>query len=115
MTFEEKRKSAIELLAERGVKRPAYAPTIVTLLWRAGLEIPPPHFAPFLGVFTFAAAFIAIAWGLLMWFVVWAPHGEAVVTAIMISALVGVLAGLVIAGYYRYSSRKLALPRWEKL
>jgi hypothetical protein len=115
MTFEEKRKSAIALLAERGVKRPAYAPTIVTLLWRAGLEVPPPHFAPFLAVFAFAAVFIAATWGLLMWFVVWAPHGEAVLTAIMIAALVGGFAGLVIAGYYRYSARKLALPRWETI
>jgi hypothetical protein len=115
MTFEDKRLAAIALLASRGVKRPAYAPTIVTWLWRAGLEVPPPHFAPFLGVFAFAALVVGITWGALMWIAVWSRHGVSPVNAAEMAAVVGAIVGLVVAGYYWWSAKKLGLGSWSEM
>ena len=112
-TFDEKLAAAKKLLASKGLWRASYAPTLVAFLWRAGVRIPPPHFAGFFGVFLFSGAVFGVAWGLIMWWLRWASHGTPATTAAALSALVGALVGLAMAGYYRYSARHNAIPSWD--
>jgi hypothetical protein len=111
--FDEKVTAAKELLASKGIARPLYAPTVVALLWRLGVEIPPPHFAGFAGVFAFAAILFGVAWGLIMWFAWWSHHGTPLPFAIGVSAAVGIVVGLAVAAYYHAAARKYAIPRWR--
>lgn len=47
MTFDEKKKRALTLMEEKKMWRCNYAPPILLLLWKLGLQIPPAPFAPF--------------------------------------------------------------------
>jgi hypothetical protein len=113
MTFEEKRTAALDNLASKGIRRQAYAPTLVKGLWRLGLKVPPPHFAGFFGTFAISAGVFGVAWGLVMWFAYWSSHGGEPLMAAGVSVVVGLLLGLVVASYYRYSARKHSIPRWD--
>src|SRR4051794_34204715 len=113
MTFEDKRVAAIELLKSKGVRRPAYAPTIVATAWKLGLEIPPPHFAGPLGIIGFVTIVFGTTWGIFLWFVVWSRNGTTPLRAIAMSAALGLAASLVAAVYFRRSARTLGLPRWD--
>ncbi len=113
MSFKEKLAAAKALLISKGLRRPSYAPTVVAFLWRFGIEIPPPHFAGFLGTFVFSAGLFGVAWGTIMWLVAWSRHGTSPVAAVGWSVLIGLLVGLAVALYYRYSARKHAIPRWD--
>ena len=113
MTFDEKLAAAKGLLASKGISRRIYAPTVVTLLWRSGVEVPPPHFAGFWGLFLFSGSVFGAAWGILMWLAFWSRHGSPPSFAVGVSAFAGLLFGLTAAGYYRYAARKYSIPRWD--
>jgi hypothetical protein len=113
MTFDEKLAAAKKLLASKGIWRASYAPTLVAFLWRFGLHIPPPHFAGFLGVFLFSGSVFAVSWGLLMWLIRWSRQGMPPSIAVGFSALIGLLFGLGMASYYRYTARKYSIPTWD--
>ncbi|MFZ6755548.1 DUF6404 family protein, partial [Undibacterium sp. Dicai25W] len=49
MNCSRKRGAALKLLESIGISRSNYAPPLVRLLWRVGIDIPPPHFG---GIFT---------------------------------------------------------------
>lgn len=63
-----KRDAALTLLAKTGMWRSNYEPPILRLMWRAGVDVPPPHFAQFWQNAVVTGGFYAIAWGLLMYF-----------------------------------------------
>ncbi len=113
MTFDEKRTAAVELLASRGLWHRTYAPTLVKWLWRFGFKVPPPHFAGFFGTLAVSGGVFGTVWGLVMWFAVWSRSGLAPMVAVAISATAGLLLGLVMASYYRYSARRHSIPRWS--
>jgi hypothetical protein len=112
MNFNEKVAAAKDYLASKGIIRQAYAPTLVTLLWRLGVKVPPPHFAGFAGTFLFVGTFFGTVWGLVMWFLYWSRNGVAPAQAVGYSALAGLVLGLLFASYYRFSARKHGIPRW---
>lgn len=112
MNFNDKLAAAKELLAAKGIWRQAYAPTVVTFLWRLGVPMPPPHFAAFLSIFLFAGTFFGVLWGLIMWFWRWSSAGVTPGLAFGYAAASGIVVGLVFASYYRYSARKHGIPRW---
>lgn len=113
MNFQTKVEAAKKLLSSKGIPRPAYAPTVVAFLWKAGVEIPPPHFAGFGGVFAFATALFGVAWGAIMWFAWWSRHSTPLAVALGTSIVVALAVGLAVAAYYRASARKYAIPRWR--
>jgi len=114
MNFNEKVAAAKDYLASKGIIRQAYAPTLVTLLWRLGVNVPPPHFAGFASTFLVAGTFFGTVWGVIMWFVTWSKNGVAPAQAVGYSALAGLVLGLVFASYYRFSARKHGIPRWSE-
>jgi len=113
MNFNEKLTAAKEVLAATGMKRRLYAPSFVAFLWRLGIQVPPPHFAGFLGTSLFAGTLFGTLWGVLMWFLRWSHDGVTPGTAVAYAALAAIIPGLAAATYYRYSARKHAIPRWS--
>jgi hypothetical protein len=114
MNFEQKVTAANELLASKGIPHQLYAPTLVKLLRRLGLKVPPPHFAGFFGTFFVTAVFFGVLWGAIMWFAWWSAHGTPPATAVAISAAIGAILGLLFAAYYRTSGRKHGIPPWDQ-
>src|SRR4051812_10526784 len=58
----------LEDLKQRGISEYTTAPPFYRLLWRMGLETPPPHFASFGSIALTLGVFFGVGWGLLMWF-----------------------------------------------
>lgn len=112
MTHDEKVAYLLNDLGQRGIGQYTIAPPIYRLLWRLGIEVKPPHFASFWSLVVPLGVVFGVLWGIFMWLFVWrhsAPVGLDVATA----ALTGLLFGVVMALYYQWRARKLALPRWE--
>ena len=114
MNFDDKVTAANALLAAKGIPHQLYAPTLVKLLRRLGLKVPPPHFAGFFGTFFVTAVFFGVLWGVIMWFAWWSEHGTPAITAIGISAAIGAVLGVIFAGYYRTSASKHGIPSWDQ-
>jgi len=111
MTHDEKIKYLLQDFAKRGINRYTVAPPLYRLLWRLGIEVTPPHFASFWPLALFMGGFFAIAWGLFMSLSVWGDLPLAV--AVGASLFAGLLFGTIMATYYRWRARALALPRWQ--
>lgn len=103
---------ALEKLATTGIWRSNYAPPLYRLLWRAGLNVPPPHFAGFARNSLLNGVWFCLAWGALMWFGIWSSNGVPPVRALFSSLLAGTIFGLTMAFYYRHGARKYQLPQW---
>jgi membrane associated rhomboid family serine protease len=111
MTHAEKVAYLLRDLGQKGIGQYTVAPPAYRLLWRLGVEVRPPHFAPFWSLAAAMALGFGLPWGAIMWLTVWqrASVGFGVATA----ALVGLFFGVSMAAYYRWRARALALPRWE--
>jgi len=113
MTFDEKRAAALALLATTGIWRSNYAPPLLRLLWKLGIDVPPPHFVGFTWNFIVSALFFGVAWGLVMWAVLWSRASMTLGTMVGTSALAGMLFGLCMASYYRFGARRHKIPLWK--
>src|SRR5437660_5224471 len=106
MKTNEKREAALKVLAATGIRRSNYAPPLVRLLWRLGLDVPPPHFGNFWGTALFMGSFFGVGWGLIMWLFVWSLQGIPVAFVFSTAIGAGVMFGLSMAGYYAYGQHK---------
>ena len=113
--FDTKRAKAMELLKASGMRRSNYEPPLVSLLWKLGVSVPPPHFASFVGCGSFAGISFGVVWGLVMWFSNWSGSGMDMHAAILVSAVSGLLFGVAMAGMYAHGRRKHKLPSWDEL
>ena len=113
MNHQEKIDYLLNDLAQRGVGKYTTAPPLYRLLWRLGIEVPPPHFAGFWTLAIFMGVFFGVFWGIFMWFFLWRSEDMPLAIAIGSSLIAGVLFGVTMAAYYRWRASKLALPRWE--
>ena len=48
MNAEEKREAAFKILEARGISYKTYAPFTYRMLWKMGINMPPPHMSSFL-------------------------------------------------------------------
>jgi hypothetical protein len=115
METNQQREAALKLLASTGILRSNYEPPLLRLLWRLGLNVPPPHFASFWGNAVVSGVFFAVGWGSLMWFLLWSRQGMSLAVFLVAAIVAGVLFGATMAGYYSYGKRKHALPSWREL
>jgi len=105
---------AFALLSGTGILRSSYAPPLSRLLWRLGLDIPPPHFAPFaLNAAIFGLAF-AIIWAVIFWLLSLAQVAT-VDSLFLRSAIAGLLFGVGLSAQIAYSRHKHNLPTWAEL
>ncbi|MFN8389912.1 MAG: DUF6404 family protein [Bdellovibrionota bacterium] len=110
-----RRDAAVRLLVEKGVWRSNYAPPALKALWKAGYDVPPPHFAPFWAVALVAGTGFALLWGAFMWLLIWSPQGLPEAIALVASCAAGALFGITMGGYFAYTRRKHNLPRWRDI
>jgi hypothetical protein len=115
MKTDRRREAALELLASAGIQRSDYEPPLLRLLWRFGLNVPPPHFAPFWGNALVSGTFFGVFWGLSMWCLQWWRWGLGPAAAFAAAALAGLLFGTAMALRYAYSRRKYGLPAWDEI
>ncbi|MGX5915093.1 DUF6404 family protein [Aliidiomarina sp. Khilg15.8] len=113
--FDQHKNAALAHLAQTPLSRGNYQPLPTLLLWMIGARVRPPHFQGFAANLLTSGLYFAIVWGLLMWFILFAPRGASPLAALQMSILVGLLYGAVMAFYYRHSARKHRLPSWESL
>lgn len=117
MTFSSRRAKALALLARTGIPRNSYEPFLFRLLWAYGLELPPPHFAPFrLNALLFGVC-VAVPVGLASWADAWARqgHGEGFTMALGYALVSGLLFGLGMASWFVLGRKTRGLPDWEQL
>ncbi|MFN3067444.1 DUF6404 family protein [Serratia sp. J2] len=115
MKFDEKKERALALMAEKKMWRSNYAPPLLRLLWKFGVQMPPPPFMPFwLNVLCFGGFFGSV-WGLFMWFTTWKSECYSVLMALQTSLLAGGLFGLMMALYHYWRKRVNKLPDWDSL
>lgn len=112
--FERKRQKALSLVAATGIRKPNYLPPTFPILWRIGVEIPPPHFMSFMSLLVLMGLPFGLCWiGLYM---LSHPAENIDWTAGVIQCLLAVLLpGLLFAVYYRAGRRRFHLPRWSEL
>ncbi len=69
--FHERKVLALRLIERHGVKAAASQPVLFRALWWLGLDVPPPHFAPFSVVAFIHGAGFAAVWALFLGIFVW--------------------------------------------
>jgi hypothetical protein len=115
MTFDEKRAVALKLLAGTGMWRSSYEPPLWRLLWRLGVEIPPPHFMGFWRYALFSGAYFAVGMALLAGVQIKLGNMRGDVTTLVIWLIARILYGLLMALITEYCRRKHHLPKWRDL
>lgn len=114
-TIIEKRERALKLLEASGIWKVNYAPPGLMLLWRLGLDCPPPHLASFWSVFLVCSLYIGFSFGLIL------AIGSAISgvqsnwVAYRTAAEAGFYFGFVMAAYYWAGRRSYRLPLWKDL
>jgi hypothetical protein len=114
MTHHEKVAHLMGDLGRRGIRPLTVAPLMYRALWHLGIEVKPPHFAPFWRIAAvtgviFAIFMIPVNWImhlLLFWPQPWQYNIE-------LAGVAGMFFGIYVASSYRRQARELALPRWE--
>ena len=89
MDFEARKQKALAIMASRKMWKSNYAPLLIRLLWRLGINIPPLPFAPLWQVFGVMAGSFSVGYGLWMYWMVWRAQGMPPLFACKIS-LIGV-------------------------
>ena len=92
-----------------------YAPPLFRLARKTGLRVRPPHYMSFLRATLILTVIFGTVWGVFMWIVLWRDMGMPWQGAVAASALAGILFGLLMAEYYRWSAKRAGLSRWEDL
>lgn len=115
MTFQARRAQSLDILKRTGMWRSNYEPPILRVLWKIGIEIPPPHFLPFWQVLVLGAGWFAGAWGSIMWLGEWSKHGVSIMSAVGTASVAGVFFGIAMAIYYAHGRRKHRLPKWNAI
>ncbi len=119
MSFEQRKTRALELLSNTGMTPSHYAPPLIRLLWKAGVQVPPPHFQSFLRTTLGAGLWFGTCWGLIMWIFFWSGSDAATplspLTALVAAGAAGSLFGLAMATVYARDRRKHRLPAWSAL
>lgn len=93
--FNRKKQRALKIMAEKGMWRSNYAPPLHRLLWKLGVNMPPPPFTSFwTNVLLFGSSF-GLTWGIFMWFSVWQAQCASLITVLISAALAGLFFALI--------------------
>lgn len=71
MDFKARKQKALAIMASRKMWKSNYAPPLIRLMWRLGINIPPLPFAPFWQVFCVMTSSFSVGYGLWMYWMVW--------------------------------------------
>jgi len=113
LTHTDKVERLVQDLVERGVWPSTVAPPIYRILWRLGVEVPPPHFASLTNGLMIALD-NAIFFGLPFWMLLnCIGRSLPLWKGLALAFGPGLAIGLAVALYYRWQSRRLGLGSWE--
>lgn len=115
MSYQEKLESALKELDESKVRAPIPRSSVFRLLTKYGINIRPFHYNDFVKNFFIHSIQFALIGGGLMWFFIWQPQDVPITTIANKSIYVGLMFGLLMAFYYKYSALKHNLRKWDKL
>ncbi len=115
MPIDTKRSTALRILAATGMWRSTYAPPLLRLLWFCGLDIRPPHFAPFQVNALVYGAMFAMVFGSARRIIEGADTARSARAVGIELVLAGALFGLVMAISFERGKRKYRLPAWRDL
>jgi hypothetical protein len=115
MDFQKRRERALDLLKQAGIGHGTYAPPLMRLLWRFGVQVRPPHFMRFGAAALLWGAWFAVIWSAIMWMGVWSRHHIAPQAALASACGAGLFFGLSMAGVHAYQRKKHSLPDWDSL
>jgi Family of unknown function (DUF6404) len=104
-----------QMLADRGHRQADAIPPMWRLLWKLGATTPPPYFLAFPIGALMAGLPFGLALGLIMTLLsALLPNfvGAMRPMTVLLSALIF---GLLMAGLWRWESKKLRLPSWERV
>lgn len=113
MTHKEKLNKMFKELPERGIRKYEFAPPLYRLLWRIGIEIPPPLFSSFIFLFIFEGLLFGIPWGVFMWLFERSRNVMSAISYILGSIFAGIFFGLIMAINFRRQAKKYNLPLWK--
>lgn len=115
MLFEKRKEAAIQELKESGIWKSNGMPPALIMIWKLGIKAKPPHYNAFSKNAFLLGVWFASAWGLLMWFLQLRSLGFSILGATILSLVGGILFGLTMAAYYKWSARKHRLSNWTDL
>lgn len=108
-----RRELALQILSKTGMQVSNYSPPAVRLLWRMGIDCPPPHFARFWPVFFISGVYFGVMLGLFMWLATLYRPLFLLSSVPFGAVIAGCCFGFFMASYYAIGRRKYQLPRWE--
>jgi membrane associated rhomboid family serine protease len=113
MEFNTQLHRSLVILSQRGLPRHRYEPPLFRLLWKIGIQVPPPHYMGFAKVAVSFGAWFAVFWGSLMWLLMWSRQGRSLADDALAATVAGACFGLLMAWFYERDRRKFSLPAWE--
>ena len=115
MHYDKKCKLVAKELASSGIRQSNSNPPLLKLLRKVGVKVVPPHYRSFFSNALSSGAYFGPVWGILMYFMLWRYQGLHLVGALTSSCLAGLIFGICMASYYKYSARINKLTPWEDL
>jgi len=110
-----KRTAAINILVEKGIWPVNYVPLGLRMLWRIGINVPPPIFASFWWTFIWQGALASLIYSLVTW-ILPLLHQDKTIEGFAIR--VGVF-WLIVGIFAAFSNRRLRqkhnLPSWSEI
>src|SRR5262245_11516899 len=101
-------------LSELGLSEGFHSPPLYRLLWRLGINAPPPLFSSFGAIAFVQGSLFGVCWGAIMWVALWSRTSRfSWQLALGVSLLAGVLFGAWMAFLVRRRAKQLGLPLWR--
>lgn len=101
-------------MAILGVSKSTAAPPAWRVLWRFGVQVPPPLFCPFAPTALVLGVAFGLLWGLLMGAILWSRQDTPIALMAVGALFAGALFGLAMTSYFRYLARRHGLPPWAE-
>ena len=106
-------------LGEQGYSEFTVAPPLFRMLWKHGIDIPPPLFMSFWSILVFGDALFAIGFGafaavFIIPMCLMGVENVPIMQSLVATVCAGLFFGVTMATYFRYQARKFLLPSWDK-
>ncbi len=115
MNFDEKYAFAMRELEQSSIFRGNYSPWFVQLIRKLKMQLPPPHYASFMGNTLMTGGMFSLLWGVMTYFFRWNDQPLAIGSMLIGAAVRGFCFGLAMACYYKYSAQKNQLTPWSEI
>lgn len=112
--FDRKKEASLTLLRRSNIKARDYLPPTFPILWRFGVNVPPPHFIGFFPLLLIMGLPFGFC-GLGFYMMDLGNKPFSLAAAISLVAIVTLFFGAGFSFYYRSSARIHRLPRWKDL